>query len=146
VHLLDNETRNKVLAILEKQEQCVENLATKKIIKCHKDDFVGETQNSYAKLAKHKDVAMYLYIVGDDEHLVGVIDIKELLEGKEMATLGDIMIKNMEVLQSKNTYKEAAEIFARYDFRAIPIVDEYKKLLGAVTYKDLMKFKRKFTD
>lgn len=144
VQLLDDDTKNKVQAMLEKQEQYVRNLATSKVIKCHKSSLVGKTQEAYPKLAKHKDVAMYLYIVDDKEQLVGVIDIKELLEGKETATLGDIMIKNVLTLRPRNTYKEASEIFAKYDFRAIPIVDTHKKLIGAVTYKDLIKFKKKF--
>jgi|WetSurMetagenome_2_1015567.scaffolds.fasta_scaffold00523_19 magnesium transporter len=144
IQLLDNNTRNKVKAILEKQDQHVENLATDKIIKCHKDNFVGGIQDSYAELAKHKDVAMYLYVVDNEKRLAGVIDIKELLGAVETTKLEDIMTKNVEMLKPKNTYKEAAEIFKKYDFRAVPIVDAHKKLLGAVTYKDLMKFRKKF--
>jgi len=116
IHLLDEDTKSKVQAMLEKQEQYVENLATKKIIKCHKDNLVRKTQDSYAKLAKHKDVAMYIYIINSEEQLVGVVDIKELLEATETATLGNIMIKNTMALQPKDTYKKAAEIFAKYDF------------------------------
>ncbi len=144
VYLLDDDTKNKVQAILEKQEQHVENLATKKIIKCSKNELVRNIQDSYASLARHKDVTMYLYVINDNEQLIGVIDIKELLEVAETATLEEIMIKNMEILQPKNTYKEAAEIFTKYDFRAIPIVNGNKRLIGAVTYKDLMKFKKRF--
>jgi Mg/Co/Ni transporter MgtE len=50
----------------------------------------------------------------------------------------------LEVLKQKSTYKEAAELFAKYDFRAIPVVDAHKKLLGAIRYKDLVKFKKRF--
>jgi Mg/Co/Ni transporter MgtE len=107
---------------------------------------IKEIQDSFAHLAKHKDVAMYLYIIDEEERLVGVIDIKELLEAKESETLGDIMIKNIEVLRPRSTYKEAAEIFAKYNFRAVPVADKHKKLLGAVTYTDLMKFKKRFVD
>jgi len=142
IQLLDDDTKNKVQAMLEKQDQYVENLITKKIIRCHKNDLVKETQDTYATLAKHKDVTMYLYIVNDDDQLIGVIDIKELLEADEAKTLGDIMNKIMEALKPKSTYKEAAEIFAKYNFRAIPVADKHKKLLGAVTYTDLMKFKK----
>jgi len=146
VQLLDDDTKNRVEGILEKQEQYVKNLMTQKIIKCHKEDVVKEIQDSFAHLAKHKDVAMYLYIVDEEERLVGVIDIKELLEAKETETLGDIMIKNIEILRPRSTYKEAAEIFAKYNFRAVPVADKHKKLLGAVTYTDLMKFKKRFVD
>ena len=144
IQLLDDDTKKKVQAMLEKQDQYVENLITRKIIKCHKNDLVKEIQDAYPSLAKHKDVTMYLYIVNDDEQLIGVVDIMELLEADEAKILKDIMKKNLEVLKQKSTYKEAAEIFAKYDFRAIPVVDTHRKLLGAIRYKDLVKFKKRF--
>jgi CBS domain-containing protein/sporulation protein YlmC with PRC-barrel domain len=144
IQLLDDDTKKKVQAMLEKQDQYVENLITRKIIKCHKNDLVKEIQDAYPSLAKHKDVTMYLYIVNDDEQLIGVVDIMELLEADEAKILKDIMKKNLEVLKQKSTYKEAAELFAKYDFRAIPVVDAHKKLLGAIRYKDLVKFKKRF--
>jgi CBS domain-containing protein/sporulation protein YlmC with PRC-barrel domain len=144
IQLLDDDTKRKVQAMLEKQDQYVENLITRKIIKCHKNDLVKEIQDAYPSLAKHKDVTMYLYIVNDDEQLIGVVDIMELLEADEAKILKDIMKKNLEVLKQKSTYKEAAEIFAKYDFRAIPVVDTHRKLLGAIRYKDLVKFKKRF--
>jgi CBS domain-containing protein/sporulation protein YlmC with PRC-barrel domain len=144
IQLLDDDTKGKVQAMLEKQDQYVENLITRKIIKCHKNDLVKEIQDAYPSLAKHKDVTMYLYIVNDDEQLIGVVDIMELLEADEAKILKDIMKKNLEVLKQKSTYKEAAELFAKYDFRAIPVVDAHKKLLGAIRYKDLVKFKKRF--
>jgi Mg/Co/Ni transporter MgtE len=144
IQLLDDDTKRKVQAMLEKQDQYVENLITRKIIKCHKNDLVKEIQDAYPSLAKHKDVTMYLYIVNDDEQLIGVVDIMELLEADEAKILKDIMKKNLEVLKQKSTYKEAAELFAKYDFRAIPVVDAHKKLLGAIRYKDLVKFKKRF--
>jgi len=144
IQLLDDDTKMKVQAMLEKQDQYVENLITRKIIKCHKNDLVKEIQDAYPSLAKHKDVTMYLYVVNDDEQLIGVIDIMELLEADEAKILKDIMKNNLEVLRQKSTYKEAAELFAKYDFRAIPVVDAHKKLLGAIRYKDLVKFKKRF--
>jgi CBS domain-containing protein/sporulation protein YlmC with PRC-barrel domain len=144
IQLLDDDTKIKIQAMLEKQDQYVENLITRKIIKCHKNDLVKEIQDAYPSLAKHKDVTMYLYIVNDDEQLIGVVDIMELLEADEAKILKDIMKKNLEVLKQKSTYKEAAELFAKYDFRAIPVVDAHKKLLGAIRYKDLVKFKKRF--
>jgi len=146
IQLLDDDTKRKVQSMLEKQDQYVENLVTKKIIKCYKYDLVGETQYLYAKIAKHKDITMYLYIVNEEDHLLGVIDIKELLEARETARLEDIMTKNIEALKAKSTYKEAADIFLKYDFRAIPVVDAQGKLLGAVMYKDLIKFKKRFVE
>lgn len=143
---LPEEQMKKVKAILEKQDEIVINLTTHKVILCNPDKSVGQTQEEYYLLAKNKDVAMYLFIVNEDNRLLGLLDIKELLRADEKAMLKDIMIKRVITLSPKATYREAAELFEKYDFRAIPVVDKYNKLLGAVTYKDLVGLKHKFID
>ena len=38
--------------------------------------------DQYASVAKGKDVIMYIYVVDSEDHLLGVIDIKELLQAE----------------------------------------------------------------
>jgi magnesium transporter len=89
---------------------------------------------------------MYFYVVDDKDQLLGLLDIKELLEAPDEALLQDVMITNMITLSPESTLKEAAELFARYDFRAIPLVDQEGKILGVVPYRDVMNLTHHFVD
>jgi CBS-domain-containing membrane protein len=46
-------------------------------------------------------------------------------------------------LTSKNTLKEATELFDRYGFRALPLLDDKKTLLGLITNKDMINLRRR---
>jgi Mg/Co/Ni transporter MgtE len=143
---LDKETANKVRAILEKQEEHVTNYATSLFVTVPPDITVEQAQSEYHLIAKHKDVVMYLYVVDDEGHLQGVIDIKELLAASEASHLRDFMIENVISLKPSSTLKEASELFNRYDFRAIPVTDDDHRIVGVVTYRDIMKLTHHFIE
>ncbi|MCL5970039.1 MAG: CBS domain-containing protein [Patescibacteria group bacterium] len=144
--LFKEEDVEKIKAIMEKQEEKILNLTTNRIIRCPPEMTIKQAQDEYQNLAKSKDVVTYIYVVNENDELVGIVDIKELLEGKEEETLKDIMTDTVISLNKKSTYKEASRIFSKYDFRSIPIVNGHNKLLGAVTYKDLMRLKHHFLE
>ena len=85
---------------------------------------------------------MYLYIVDDSDILRGVVDIKELLQADDDASMLEIMVDEIIVLNPESTLKEAAGEFARYDFRALPVVDADEKIIGVVPYRDIMRLRR----
>jgi CBS-domain-containing membrane protein len=62
----------------------------------------------------------------------------------EAAVLKDIMTESVVSLKPDDSLKDAYELFQRYGFRAVPILDEAKKCLGAIVYKDVMGLKHRF--
>lgn len=134
----------KVRSLLDSQTVQILNLATNRIITCSPTMTVQDAQETYHMLAKGKDVAMYLYITDEENKLLGVLDIKELLAADEKSLLKKNMIRNVSTLTPNSTYKEAYELFEHYAFRAVPIVDNEGKLLGAVTYKDIKELQHHF--
>ena len=140
------ENARKVKSILEKSEETILNYTTTKCIMLPPEAQVGEVRDQYPRLAKDKDVIMYLYIVDDSDTLRGIVDIKELLQADEEENLIDIMTYEMITLSTESTLKEAAEEFSRYDFRALPVIDTDHRLIGVVPYRDIMKMRRHSLD
>ena len=89
---------------------------------------------------------MYIYVVDDQDVLIGVIDLKELLQADDRALLKDIMIENVISLNTESTLKEASQSFARYDFRALPVTDERNRLVGVIPYRDVMNLTHHFLE
>lgn len=129
----------KVRSIMEKQEERAINYATSDFIKISPDRTSEEVRDHYARLARGKHVVMYLYIVGQEDKLLGVLDIKELLEAPDDALLSDVMVENVITLSPESTLKDASKIFSRYDFRAVPVTDQEARIVGVVPYRDVMK-------
>jgi magnesium transporter len=80
---------------------------------------------------------MYVYVIGESGALKGVVDIRDMLAAEPGQTLGDIMTEHVIALPKDATLRDAAMLFERYDFRALPITDENDQLLGAVSSRDV---------
>jgi magnesium transporter len=130
----------KIAGILGQHHENIVNLATRKFLAYPPDETVLKAQEDYPMDAQDKIVVMYLYIVDAEEKLLGVVDIKELLQAPLKATtrLEDIMISNVIALKVTSTLKEASALFSRYGFRALPVVDDEGKLVGVVPFRDVM--------
>jgi Mg/Co/Ni transporter MgtE len=136
----------KINAILEKQEEKVIHYTTQKILKFPPETTVEYVQNDYPRHARDKDVIMYVYVTGEQDVLLGVIDLKELLKADDKALLKDIMVESVISLSTESTLKEASQNFARYDFRAIPVTDEQNRLVGVIPYRDVMNLTHHFLE
>jgi len=99
---------------------------------------VRDVVRGYRNMARKADVVMYVYVTDAAGVLLGVIDIRELLQAELSDRLADIMATNMVVLEETESVADARRLFARYGFRAIPVVDADKRLLGVIPYRDVM--------
>jgi len=143
---MNAENARKVQAIIDRQEEKVIHYATQKILKFTPDTTVEYVQNDYPRHGRDKDVIMYIYVADEKDCLLGVIDLKELLQADDKAYLRDVMVGNVISLNTNSTLKEAAQEFARYGFRAIPVIDEENHLVGVITYRDVMNLTHHFIE
>jgi len=144
LELIEPDKAHKIRSILSKQEQSIINFATTSFIKLPPDKVVAEARKEYRHFAKGKDAIMYLHIVDNNDKLLGVIDIKELLQAEGEAHLKDIMENKVITLNQDSTLEDASILFDRYDFRSIPVIDNFHKILGVILYRDIMELKHRF--
>lgn len=143
---LKEENARKIKAIIDKHEEKIVNYTTQNFLKFTPGTTAEQAQKEYHLLAKGKDVIMYLYIADENDRLMGVIDIKELLQANNDAMLKDVMIENVITLKPDSTMRDAEAIFDRYDFRAIPVTDEKDKIIGVIPYRDVMNLTHHFLE
>ena len=143
---MNKENAKKIQSIIGKQEEKVIHYTTQKILKFSPDTIVEYVQNDYPRHARDKDVIMYIYVVDAQDILLGVIDLKELLQADDRALLKDIMVENVISLNTESSLKEASQSFARYDFRALPVTDEENRLVGVIPYRDVMNLTHHFLE
>jgi CBS domain-containing protein len=142
--LKNREEAGKIESILDKQEERILDYVISDYLRFPPSLTAGQARDQFQAAAKGKDVIMYLYVVDDANTLLGVIDLKELLKAGDEETLGDLMTTHIIHLDANSTLREASQMFARYGFRALPIMDEQNHVLGVVTYRDVMNLKHLF--
>ncbi len=101
----------------------------------------GETvRAAIAAIQEQRDVEMifYLYVVDRDGHLVGVTSLRQVLLSRPDQKLGDIMQRSVIKAKVDTDQSEVADLAARYDLLAIPVVDEQNRMAGIVTVDDII--------
>jgi len=146
LELLNKENAVKIESILEKHEEKILNYATTYFLRFPPDITVQQAHELYRKNASISDVVMYMYVVDKSGKLLGVIDIRELMKASDDEVLKNIMVDIVAALTPSSTLREASAMFTRYSFRAIPVVDEANKILGVVTYRDMMNLKHRYLE
>jgi CBS domain-containing protein/sporulation protein YlmC with PRC-barrel domain len=141
---VDAEDAVKIRHLVEHHEEAIIHFASSHAIQLPPTMTVEHVIGDYRTLARDADVVMYVYIVGEDKKLIGVVDIKELLQANPDVRLEDIMTTNLVWLRQSDPVKEASRLFKRYNFRAIPIVDDGDRMVGVIPYRDIMNLTHRF--
>jgi magnesium transporter len=135
--LLDREKSSKVEHIIDKHDEQILLYGSSEIIRLPPTMPAVEVLDRYRELATGKEVVMYVYVTDGTGALKGVVDIREMVAAEPGQTLGDIMTEHVISLPQDATLREAAMLFERYHFRALPITDDNDQLLGAVSSRDV---------
>ena len=84
------------------------------------------------------EMVFYIYCVNEEGHLVGVLSLRQLLTVPPATKLKDTMVSDVISVPVTLDQEEVARIVARYDLLALPVVDEFNKLVGIITVDDVI--------
>jgi CBS domain-containing protein len=135
--MLKGDVASRIHQLLSQHDVPASILATRRFLAFPGDLTVADAFSKYREEARRIAVTMYIYIVDSEQHLRGVVDIMELLQADPKAKLEEIMTKNCVTVAPNTMRGEVEALFLRYHFRAIPAVDESRKIIGVVREKDV---------
>ncbi len=109
-------------------------------------DFIALSEDTTAKEAieslqkEHQDVEMpfYLYVLNEQEKLLGVISLRQLVVVPPQTPLKKFMTSDVFYVTTDTDQEEVAKLVARYDILAVPVVDDKNRLVGIVTVDDVI--------
>jgi magnesium transporter len=82
----------------------------------------------------------YVYIVAEEAPILqGVVDLRDLVLAPEDAPITDIMISPVVSAQDTDLREDLEQLFEKYGFGMVPVVDDQEHLLGVIRYNDVMK-------
>ena len=128
----------KVRQILHKDEAEARELMSSEYLSFPGAVSVGDALQAVRQSRRDPETISYLYVVGEDFVLVGVADIRELILAPDDVRLSDIMSTSVVSAEADKTRKDLDEIFRKYRFRMVPVVDTEDHLLGVIRSNDLI--------
>ncbi len=88
--------------------------------------------------ASDVETVYYAYVVDDAHRLLGVVSLRDILLARSRQTVAEILEADPVTVEVDAEQEQAAELVARYDLLAIPVVDTEGRLVGIVTQDDAM--------
>ena len=79
-----------------------------------------------------------LYVVDDARHFLGAVPLDRLLRSKRPVPISDLMEAERRRVHADEDQEEVARLFQRYDLVAAPVVDADDRLVGVVTFDDVV--------
>jgi magnesium transporter len=83
-------------------------------------------------------ITFYIYVTNEVHQLVGVLSLKQLILHKPSVVIKDIMETDVISVEVTTDELEVAKIVEKYDFLALPVVDNSKNLMGVITVDDVI--------
>lgn len=80
----------------------------------------------------------YIYVVDSRGHLIGVVQMRDLLSHPPGGHIRDIMLKNVVKVHTEMNREEAVRFFIRHRFLALPVVNNEQKLVGIITADEMV--------
>jgi len=98
-------------------------------------NLLAEIRNSQRQ---HESIS-YIYVVGSDGQIRGVVDLRDVVLAGDDTALEALMNSSVVSIEGDDSLDDVAELFAKYHYRMIPIVDPEDRILGVIHYNDIMK-------
>lgn len=138
--ILKNSTtgeRKAINEILRYPSDSAGSIMTIEYVSLHKDMTVSEAFEKIRRVGVNKET-IYTCYVTENRKLIGVITVKDLFMADEDDKIADIMETNIISVEVREDREVVANMFDKYDFPALPVVDADNRLVGIVTFDDAM--------
>lgn len=138
--LLTKEQADRVRDILSEREITAGDMMSSDYITASSSEKTGEVLERIRKSGREPESISYIYIVDEDGRtLLGVVDLRELVLAGDDIPMSEIMSSPPVTAEEDDLQEDLAQMFAKYHYRMMPIVDGQDHLLGVIFYNDIMK-------
>lgn len=135
-HVDDLEQASDIVDLLKYPEDTAGGIMGKELIMTNENWTVMRCVAEMRKQAQDVKSVYTVYVVDDNEKLVGILSLKKLLLVSEKERIGNISNKEVISVKVRDKVEEVANIMNKYDLVAVPVVDEIGRLVGRITIDD----------
>ncbi len=135
----DPEMRSSINQILRYPEYSAGSIMTTEYVSLRPEMTVEEAILRIRRQGIDKETIYTCYVTARDRTLLGLVTVKDLLlaEDDEM-NIQEIMLTNLISVTTQTDQEEVANMFSKYNFLALPVVDGENRMVGIVTFDDAM--------
>ncbi len=134
----DPVTRREINELLKYPEDSAGSIMTTEYVRLQEGMTVREAFDRIRKVGVDKETIYTCYVTNAKRELLGVVTIKDLLLAEYETQIRDIMETNVLYVTTTEDQEKVAHSFDRYNFLALPVVDNEQRLVGIITFDDVI--------
>lgn len=135
---MDKDKAEKVRGLLSYTEETAGAIMTKELISISSTDLIGDVLEKLRNEAPNAEIIYYLYVIDEAGTLLGVVSLRDLIIAQPDEIIENIMTTRIVSVLEDMDQEDVGKLIKKYDFLAAPVVSKQNRLLGIVTFDDVM--------
>lgn len=137
-HMHDIEQAGDIVDLLKYDEDTAGGLMGREMIVVNENWSMPECIKEMRNQAEEMDEIYYVYVVDDDERLVGIFPLKSMITSPSVSKVKKVMMHDPISVKTDTPIEDVANDFEKYNLVAMPVVDSIGRLMGRITVDDVM--------
>lgn len=134
----DPETRQAINHLMRYPEDSAGSIMTVEYVDLKEHYTVAQAIERIRRVGLDSETINICYVLDNKRTLVGTVGLRYLLLSDPDAVIGEMMHKSVVSLHTLMDQEEVARMFKKYEFTAMPVVDNEDRLVGIITMDDVV--------
>ncbi len=135
---VDKDAADDVKLLLSYDEDEIGSCMTTNYICIRKDMTIRQAMSELVKQAGENDNISTLYVVDENEHFYGAIDLKDLIVARAEDSLEKLIARSYPYVTDHEKISDSIDRIVDYAERSLPVLNDGGKLLGIITSADVV--------
>ncbi|NMA90077.1 MAG: magnesium transporter [Amphibacillus sp.] len=136
--IMPEDEADEIKDLLHYEEKTAGSIMTTEFVVVNTHMTVKEAMRHLRKAAPDAETIYYIYVVNDDQQLIGVISLRDLIIAEGDLTIDEVVNRQIVSVSVSDDQEDIARMMRDYDLLALPVVDFQNHLLGIITVDDIM--------
>ncbi|MDO5021290.1 MAG: magnesium transporter [Lachnospiraceae bacterium] len=132
------DTRRDINHLLRYPEDSAGSIMTVEYVDLKESMTVEDAIERIRKVGVDSETINICYVLDAKRKLIGTVALRYLLISPSDAVIGEIMHEDVIFINTLMDQEEVARQFQKYDFTAMPVVDNEERLVGIITVDDIV--------
>ena len=137
-HVEDSEQASDIVDLLNYDENTAGGLMAKELIRVHEKSNVFQCVREIRTQAEEVGTIYTIYVVDDDDKLLGLLSLKKLLTTPLRTKVKDVYNPDIKFVKTNTDAEEVSKIMEKYNLVVLPVVDGLGRLVGRITIDDVV--------
>ena len=137
-HMEDIEQASDVAELINYQDGTAGSLMAKELVSVYSFETVSQCIEQIRKQADDVDLMYAVYVLDNNERLIGIVSLKKLIISHPLARIEEIYEPDVQFVKTNTPSEEVSEFMQKYDLVVLPVVDQLGRLVGRITIDDVV--------